>query len=155
VACGIGVWGIGAAAAPAGPPPGYTIDPGVTKTSPDGAITIEQYVNKDTGDYKWQFWGRRQGALTLLCPEPGEHPADFLITNELKWIIRLQKIGSGESTLYLYRLTPDGYVPASKKPLGDLAWAYLKTRPDWRKIKKAPEYHMSANLVKGLEENYR
>jgi hypothetical protein len=31
----------------------------------------------------------------------------------------------------------------------------LKTRPDWRKIKKEPEYHISANLVKGIEENYR
>jgi hypothetical protein len=64
-----------------------------------------------------------------------------------EWIVREQKTGSGESTLYLYRLTPHGYVPASKKPLGDLAWAYLKTRPDWRKIEKKPEYHMSAYLL--------
>jgi hypothetical protein len=36
VACGIGVWGIGTAAAqPAGPPAGYKIDPEFTKTSPD------------------------------------------------------------------------------------------------------------------------
>ena len=48
VVCGIGVSGIGTAAAqPAGPPAGYKIDPEFTKTSPDGAITIEQYVNKD------------------------------------------------------------------------------------------------------------
>jgi hypothetical protein len=73
----------------------------------------------------------------------------------VKWIVRGQKTGSGESTLYLYRLAPHGYVPASEKPLGDLAWAYLKTRPDWRKIAKEPEYHMSAYLLKGLEENYR
>jgi hypothetical protein len=156
VACAIGVCGIGTAAAqPAGPAAGYTIDPEFTKTSANGAITIEQYVNKDTVDYKWQFRVRRQGTFTLLDPEPADYPADFVFTNDLKWIVRLQKTGSGESTLYLYGLTPDGYVPASKKPLGELAWAYLKTRPDWRKIKKAPEYHMSANLVKGLEENYR
>jgi len=153
-ACGIGVWDIGTAAAqPAGPPAGYNIDAEFTKTSPDNATTIEQYENK--GDYKWQFWVRRQGTFTLLDREPADYPADFLFTKDLKWIIRLQKIGAGEATLYLYRLTPDGYVPASKKPLGDLAWAYLKTRPDWRKIKKAPEYHVSANLVSGLEENYR
>jgi hypothetical protein len=29
---------------------GYKIDPEYTQTSPDGAITIEQYVNKDTDD---------------------------------------------------------------------------------------------------------
>jgi len=156
VVCGIGVSGIGTAAAqPAAPPAGYKIDPEFTETSPDGATTIEQYENKDTVDYKWQFWVRRQGTFTLLDPEPADYPADFRFTKDLKWIVRLQKTGSGESTLYLYRLAPDGYVPASKKPLGDLAWAYLKTRPDWRKIKKAPEYHMTANLVRGLEENYR
>jgi hypothetical protein len=36
-----------------------------------------------------------------------------------------------------------------------LAWDYLKTRPDWRKLVKAPEYHESAYLLKGLEDNYR
>ena len=156
VVCGIGVWGIGTAAAqPAGPPAGYKIDPEFTKTSPDGAITIEQYVNKDTDDWKFQFWARWQGTFRLLEPEQPDYPAEFLFTNDLKWLVRIQKTGSDELTLYLYRLDPHGYVPASKNPLGDLAWAYLKTRPDWRKIKKEPEYHISANLVKGIEENYR
>ena len=156
VVCGIGVWGIGTAAAqPAGPPAGYKIEEKYTQKSPDGAITIEQYLNKDTDDWKWQFWARWQGTFRLLDPELADYPAGFLFTNDLKWIVRDQKLGSGESTLYLYRLDPHGYVPASNKPLGDLAWAYLKTRPDWRKIKKEPEYHISANLVKGIEENYR
>jgi hypothetical protein len=31
----------------------------------------------------------------------------------------------------------------------------MKSRPDWRKIKKAPEYHESAYLLEGLAENYR
>ena len=154
VVCGIGVCSIGTAAAqPTGPPAGYKIDPEFTETSPDGAITIEQYVNKD--DYKWQFWVRRQGTFILLDPEPADYPAGFLFTNDLKWLVREQKTGSGESTLYLYRFAPHGYVRASKKPLGDLAWAFLKTRPDRRKIAKEPEYHMSAYLLKGLEENYR
>ena len=67
----------------------------------------------------------------------------------------MQKIGSGTSTLHLYRLKPQGYLRASKKPLGDLAWDYMKTRPDWRKVRKEPEYHISAGLADGLEENYR
>jgi hypothetical protein len=144
---------------------GYKIDPEFTQTFADGAISIEQYVNKDTDDYKWQFWVRRQGTSTLLDPEPADYPADFLFTKDLKWIVRMQKTGSGESTLYLYRLAPQGYVPATKKPLGDLAWAYLKTRPDWRKIAKKPEYHETADPLEEpskpcpcggwLEENYR
>ncbi|MCP3474075.1 hypothetical protein NLM33_27560 [Bradyrhizobium sp. CCGUVB1N3] len=155
VALSIGVCSGAAAAPPTAPPAGYKIEEKYTKTSPDGATTIEQYLNQETDEWKWQFWARRQGTFTLLDPQQAEYPADFLFTNDVKWIVRLQKTGSGESTLYLYRLTPNGYVSASRKPLGDLAWDYLKTRPDWRRIKKAPEYHMSANLVRGLEENYR
>jgi hypothetical protein len=149
--CGIGT----ATAKPAGPPAGYEIDPQYTQKSPDGAITIEQYVNKETDDWKYQFWVRRKDSFTLL-DEQADYPAGFRFTNDLKWIVRMQKTGSGESSLYLYRLAPQGYVPATKKPLDELAWAYMKTRPEWRKVAKGPEYHMSANLLKGLEEgNYR
>ena len=156
VVCGIGVCSIGTAAAqPAAPPAGYKIEEQYTEKSPDGAITIEQYLNKDTDDWKWQFWVRRQGAFTLLDSELADYPAGFRFTNDLKWLVRMQKTGSGESTLYLYRLGPQGFVRATKKPLGDLAWAYFKGRPEWRKIKKDPEYHISANLLKGTEENYR
>jgi hypothetical protein len=146
---------VAAVAQPAGPPAGYKIDPEFTKSSPDRAIIIEQHLNKDTDDTKWQFWLHRQGTFTLLDPEPAGYPADFLFTRDLKWIVREQKTGSGEATLYLYRLAPSGIVPGSRTPLGDLAWTFLKTRPEWRKIAKAPEYHESASLLDGFEENYR
>ena len=156
VACAIGVSGIGAAAAgPAGPPGGYTIEPKYTRTSPDGAVTIEQYVNKDADVWKWQFWARRQDTFTQLGPQQDNYPAGFVFTNDLKWIIRTQKTGSGEASLYLYRLGPHGFVAATKKPFDELAWNYMKTRPDWRKIRKQPEYHISAGLADGLEDNYR
>jgi hypothetical protein len=156
-ACAIGAWGLSTAAAqPAAPPAGYTIDPEFTQVSTDGAISIEQYLNKDTDDdWKWQFWVRRQGTFTLLDPEPAGYPAAMIFTGDLKWIVRLQKTGSGEQTLYLYRVTPQGTRAVSKKPFGDLAWAYFKTRPEWRKITKPPEYHEAAGLLKGLEDNYR
>lgn len=154
VACGIGVGSISAATAqPAGPPSGYTIDPEFTVKSPDGAFTIEQYQNKDV--WVWQFWMRRQGTLTQLESEEAGYPADFIFTNDLKWMVREQKIGSGTSTLHLYHLTPHGYVRAGRKPLGELAWDYMKSRHDWRKLVKAPEYHSSAYLLEGIEENYR
>src|ERR1700691_1525222 len=102
VACAIGAWGIGTAAAQrAAPPAGYTIDPEFTQVSTDSAITIEQYLNKDTDDdWKWQFWVRRQSTFTLLDPEPAGYPAAFIFTGDLRWIVRLQKTGSGEQTLY-------------------------------------------------------
>ncbi len=153
MACSIGVCSGAAAAQPAAPPAGYKIDEEFTQKSPDGATTIEQYQNKD--NWTWQVWLRRQGTFTQLDPEPAGYPADFIFTNDMKWIVRAQKIGSGTSTLHLYRLEGKGYSRASKKPLGELAWDYMKTRPEWRTIVKAPEYHDSAYLVEGLEENYR
>jgi hypothetical protein len=156
VVCGIGRWDIGPAAAEqAAPPASARIEETYTQKSPDNSIAIEQYLNKDTDDWKWQFWVRRPDTFTLRDPEPADYPADFRFTNDLKWIVRLQKTGSGESTLHLYRVTPQGTVPAGKKPLGDLAWDYFKTRPEWRKIKKAPEYHEAVYLLKGLADNYR
>jgi len=156
VACGIGVCHGATAAPPASPPAGYKIDEQYTVKSPDGAVTIEQYLNKDNDDdWKWQFWARRQGEFTLLDPEPALYPADFIFTGDQNWIIRGRKIGSGTLTLHLYHLTPRGYVRASKKPLGDLAWDYMKTMPDWKTLLKAPEYHDSAYLLKGLKENYQ
>ena len=137
--CGVGVVSIGTAAAqPAGPPSGYNINTEFTEKSPDGAITIEQYVNKETDDWKWQFWARHQDKLTMLKPEQPDYSAGFRFTNDSQWLVRMQKTGSGEMTLYLYRLGPQGFLPATKKPLGDLAWAYFKGRPEWRKVKKAP-----------------
>src|SRR6476620_7314660 len=95
VACSIGVCNGAAAAQPVAPPAGYKIEEKYTQKSPDGAITIEQHLNKDTDDWKWQFWVRRQSAFTLLDPEPAGYPADFIFTNDLKWIVRVQKIGLG------------------------------------------------------------
>jgi hypothetical protein len=155
IACNIGAGSVAAAAEPAAPPAGYKIDAEYTQKSPDGATTIEQYQNKD--NWTWQFWVRREGAFTQLDPgpEPAGYAADFIFTKDQKWIVREQKIGSGTSALYLYRLTPQGYVLASAKPLGELAWDYMKSRPDWRKLVKAPEYHDSAYLPDGFEDNYR
>ncbi len=156
VVCSVGLCSIGTASAqPAAPAAGYAIEDEYTQKSPDGAVVIEQYLNKETDDWKFQFWVRREGTLARLDPQTAQYPAGFRFTNDLKWIIRSQKTGSGEQTLYLYRLTPRGYVCTTKGPFGDLAWAYMKSRPDWRKIVKAPEYHESAYLLKGLEENYR
>lgn len=147
---------LGAATAQtAGPPEGYKLDPEFTSTSPDGATTIEQYAKNDpTNGYSWQFWIRRADKLTLLDPEPADYPAGFRFTNDSRWLARTQKTGSGEASLYLYRLAPEGFVAATAKPLGDLAWAYFYSVPDARKVMK-PDFHISAGLVKGLDDNYR
>lgn len=154
--CAVGVAAIDMAAAQrATPPAGYTINEKYTRKSPDGSVSLEQYLNQETDDWKWLFFARTKDTFALLDREPAGYGAGFVFSNDLKWIVRQQKLGSGTSTLYLYRLTPQGYVAAGKKPFGELAWAYMKSTPDWRKLVKAPEYHETVYLVDGLEENYR
>lgn len=151
LACTIG----SASAAPAtGPAVDFKIEQDYTKKSGDGAIAIEQYVKIIGYDAIWQFWIRRQDQLTLLNKDSSEYPAGFRFTADNQWLVRMQKTGSGESTLYLYKSGPQGFVPATEQPIGDLAWAFFKRRPEWRKVIK-PEYHITANLLKGTEENYR
>jgi hypothetical protein len=143
------------AAPTVGPTADYKIDPEHTFTSPDGATTIEQYAKIDAeGDYTWQFWARSQNKVTMLNPEQPDYAAGFRFTNDSRWLVRMQKTGSGEASLYLYHRGPEGFVAATRKPLGDLAWAYFNSRPDSRKVKR-PDFHFTAGLVKGAEENYR
>lgn len=159
LACSIGLFLAGTigmvAAQTVGPPAGYNIDPEYTAASPDGATTIEQYAKPNgDGSSGWQFWARRQDKLTLLEAEQADYPAGFRFTNDSRWLVRMQKTGAGYADLYLYRLGPDGFVAATEKPLSDLAWAYFNSRRDARKIMK-PDLHIAANLVKGVDDNYR
>jgi hypothetical protein len=151
LACAAGA----ASAQPAAPGPSadYKTEADLTQKSPDGSIIIEQYI-KDGDDPLWQFWVRRSDTLALLNAEPSDYAAGFRFTNDLQWLVRMQKTGSGESTMYLYRSSPTGFVEATKKPIGDLAWAFFKSRPEWKKVMK-PDFHMTADLVKGTEESYR
>ena len=145
-----------AAAQTAGPPADYKIHSDYTSTSPDGTTTVEQYAKTDAdGNYTWQFWARHQDTLTLLPPEQPDYAAGFRFTADSRWLVRMQKTGAGEASLYLYRLGPQGFVAATAKPLGDLAWAYFKRQPDYRKVQKAPDTHIAAVLVKGTDDNYR
>jgi len=151
LACAVGT----VAAQTVGPTADYKIDPEYTSTSPDGTITIEQYAKIGAdGSYTWQFWARHQDKLTLLKPEQPDYAAGFRFTNDSQWLVRMQKTAAGYASLYLYRLGPQGFVAATRKPLSDLAWTYFGSLPESRKIKR-PNFHIAAGLVKGTEENYR
>ena len=144
-----------AAAQPAGPAIGYKISSEYTATSPDGVTKVEQYAKiSSAGDYTWQFWARHEDKLTLLEPEQPDYAAGFRFTNDSRWLVRMQKTAAGEGTLYLYHLGPQGFVAATRKPLGDLAWAYFNSLPASRKIEK-PDFHIEAGLLKGTDDNYR
>jgi hypothetical protein len=150
------------AAAPAraaGPSADYQIDDEYKDTSPDGKTIIEQYhkdVSKgDWHDWHWQFWARRGDTQSLINTDgDADYPAGFRFTNDGRFVLRTQKTGSGESSLYLYKLNGDAFISATKKPIGDLAWAYFRSLPESRKARK-PDFHMVAGLIKGIDDNWR
>jgi hypothetical protein len=150
LACAIGA----TMAQTVGPTADYEIVSDYTTTSPDGTTTIEQYKKTDPdGDLTWQFWARHQDKLTMLEPEQPDYSAGFRFTSDSQWVVRMQKTGSGEQSLYLYRLGPQGFVTATPKPLDDRAWAYFNSLAVSRKIPKL-DFHMVAGLVKGVDDNY-
>jgi serine/threonine protein kinase len=142
-----------------GPPADYILQPEDTFMSPDATTTIEQYAKvKAQGNFElhdpWQFWARHQGKSNLLEPEQRYYGAGFRFTNDSQWLVRMQKIYAGYLNLYLYRLSPQGFMTATPKPLSDLAWDYFNNLPDAQKIMK-PNFHLAASLVRGVEEDYR
>jgi hypothetical protein len=126
---------IGSASA-AEPVAGYKLNPELTEKSPDGAIIIEQYMKTTDDDAMWQFWIRREGRGTLLNAQPAGYPAGFRFTSGLRWLVRTQKTGAGYSTLYLYKSGAKGFVPATRQPIGDLAWDYLRKRPECLRLRQ-------------------
>jgi hypothetical protein len=143
------------ALAASGPPPGFVLtdDADLAFTSPDKTTLIEQY-KKETEDLdlKWQAWARHGDEMTELKPEQ-DYPAGFRFTNDSRWLVRMQKTGSGSQDLHLYRAEKGTFVGATKRSLSDLAWAYFHSRSDTRKMKL--DYHISADLVGGTEDAYR
>jgi hypothetical protein len=127
---------------------------------------VEQYF-KDSKDWRplYQFWtfdSRRRHAFLL---NPGEdddvagYAAGFRFSPDSQWLVRMQKLGSGSQTLFLYRRNGYQFSPATKKPLGDLAWDYFFTMPTSKGMHRDPENpygldHAFVALVKGMEENY-
>jgi len=87
---------------PTAPPAGYTIDEKFTQKSPDGSVTIEQYVNKATDDWKWRSGRGRRARSQQLGSEDAGYPADFRFTNDPEMDrIACKRKARCEQTLYL------------------------------------------------------
>lgn len=144
------------------PGAGYKLqdDTDHTFVSPDRQLRVEQYVKVSADDsWHWQFWvfdkDHKHGCLLNAQPMD-DYAAGFRFSPDSQWLVRMQKTGAGWSTLYLYRRNGFKFTAATKKPLGDMAWDYYAGVR--RKLKLPDEDgadHLSVDLIKGYEENYR
>ena len=103
-----------------GPGPEFKLltDADDTFTSPDRQVRVEQYA-KDMGDegYLHQFWtfdDKHQHAVLLNAGENTElagYAAGFRFSPDSQWLVRMQKLGAGYQTLFLYRGTGMNFHP--------------------------------------------
>jgi hypothetical protein len=158
-----------ATAAPAnaaGPRAGFKLNAEDTVTAPDQTLRVEQYSKalKDQG-VLYQFWtfDRDHRHPFLLNPGEGDdlagYAAGFRFSPDSQWLVRMQKLGAGYQTVFLYHRKGDQFSPATTRPLGDLAWDYFFRTPASKGMHRAPKdpYALGrafAGLVKGMEENY-
>jgi hypothetical protein len=137
-----------------------------TFTSPDGQVHVEQYSKKkDEYDRVYQFWtfdGKHQNGALLNRDDDTDlagYPAGFRFSRNSQWLVRMQKLGAGFHTLFLYRRTGDQFSPATPKPLGDMAWDYFFSQPVSGKMHRKSRdrdslNHLQVHLVQGMDDNY-
>jgi hypothetical protein len=134
--------------------------------SPDRTVRVEQYsrILKD-GGYLYQFWtfdGKHRHGFLLNSAEGDDlasYAAGFRFSPDGQWLVRMQKLGAGYRTLFLDRRKGNKFLPATKKPLGDLAWDYFFDSPPSKTLHRDPKDrdsldHAQAILLKGMEDNY-
>jgi hypothetical protein len=156
-----------APASAGGPKAGFKLNPEATVfTSPDQKVRVEQY-SKDTkdGGLLYQFWtfDRDRRHTFLLNPREGDdlagYAAGFRFSPDSQWLVRMQKLGAGYQTPFLYRRKGYQFSPATTKPFGDLTWDYFFSTPASTGMHRDPKDpyaldHAMVGLVKGMEENY-
>ena len=135
--------------------------------SPDHKLRLEQYAKeqKDQG-LLFQFWifDADHRHAFLLNRGEGEdmagYQAGFRFSPDSQWLVRMQRMGAGYQSLFLYRRNGYQFSPATRKPLSDMAWEYFFTTPNskgmhWNDPKDPYSLdHAFAALAKGMEENY-
>jgi hypothetical protein len=127
---------MGAAARADGPAAKFRLLEDETLTSPDRQMRVEQYAT-DLGDegFLHQFWAfdsdHQHGSLLNLDEgtDLAGYPAGFRFSPDSQWLMRMQKLGAGYQTLFLYRRDHLRLTSATAKPLGDLAWDYFFSLP--------------------------
>jgi hypothetical protein len=150
-----------------GPGAGFKLVPDAPVfNSPDHELRLEQYAREQQDQsLLFQFWtfdaAHRQGFLL----NPGEtdelagYQAGFRFSPDSQWLVRMQKMGAGYQSLFLYRRNGDQFSAATAKPLSDMAWDYFFTTPASKGMHRDPKDpysldHAFAGMVKGMEDNY-
>jgi hypothetical protein len=103
--------------------------------------------NQDFGAWEatLHFSDRSKPDATLAAdPDRYLWPADYLISPDEQWILRLQKTGSGENSAFLYHVEANGQVWRLEQHLDDLAFAVATAGSH---LTRSDYYHIAVGLI--------
>jgi hypothetical protein len=108
--------------------PAFLMADDLVTASPKGAFKIVQHYDEKEGwSEMLHFADKSQPDVTL----EGEisWPGNYYIAPDGRWILRIQKTGSGDNTSYIYFLENNGSVWRMEQPLGDMGFDFLRHQP--------------------------
>jgi hypothetical protein len=112
--------------------------------SPKGSYIITQTLGERWSAALHFVDGSRVDAPLAADPDQYPWPASYYISPDEKWIMRIQKIGSGENWAFLYHVEPSGRVWRLEQHLDDLAFRFLATKLG---IARKDFYHTGLEFV--------
>lgn len=110
-------------------------EPASTFESPDNTFMIVQYADKTEDLWKWESWVFPKSddpsyKLSRLHDFHG-YPGRYDLSPDHQCLVRSQKIGSGEATIYLYkRAGGTKFRSVCNGSFGDLAWDFFTKQPE-------------------------
>jgi hypothetical protein len=123
--------------------------------APSGKYTIVQRFIEPQEPQDNQDFGAWEATLhftdkskpdAMLAADPDRYlwPADYLMSPDEHWILRLQKTGSGENSALLYHVDSNGQVWRLEQHLDDLAFAVATAGTH---VTRSDYYHIGVGLV--------
>ncbi len=91
-------------------------------TSPRGTFEIVQHYE---GDWTQSVRFIHASARTVILEQGISWPARYYISPDARWILRVQKSGSGDNISFLYHLDDHGQLSRKEERIGELGFAYL------------------------------
>ena len=122
-------------------------------TVPSGRYRIVQQYNapkdKPDGDGFWDtvlHFADHSKPDAILATAPDHYPwsADYHISPDEQWVLRIQKTGSGENSAFLYRVESSGRIWRSEQRLDDLACG---TATAGSNLSRDDYYHVGVEFV--------
>lgn len=95
-----------------------------TLTSPRGTFKITQRMDNDSWHTTLHFV--KPNGESIVFADDYPWPGRFFISPDDRWLVQIQKSGSGDNISFLYRIETSGRIWRMEEQLGALAFRFLE-----------------------------